>query len=156
LHPKTRGSSKEWDLKNYLKLIELLPKDKFKIFVTGTAEEGQAMKTELLDKNPDVTDATGKFEFEQFLAFLNKVDGIVAPSTGPLHIAAALGKLAIGLYPSIRPMDRQRWAPLGPKATYLALEGYCSQCKKQNYCECVNSISPEQVKETLIKLRGNT
>ena len=92
---------------------------------------------------------TGKMDFSQFIAFISAADGLVAASTGPLHIAAALGKKVVGLFPSIRPMHAGRWAPQGPKASYLALEKDCTDCKNSTHCACINSITPEQVKLAL-------
>ncbi|MBK7816470.1 MAG: hypothetical protein IPJ60_02290 [Sphingobacteriaceae bacterium] len=40
LHPKSKGSAKEWGLTNFSKLIQQLPKDKFQIFISGTKEDG--------------------------------------------------------------------------------------------------------------------
>ncbi|HXB10777.1 MAG TPA: glycosyltransferase family 9 protein [Bacteroidia bacterium] len=149
LHPKSRGSAREWDWKNWSKLVEILPADKFKLFVTGTESEGIEIRKNLLANHPEVNDLTGKLDFSQLIAFISQADGLVAASTGPLHIAAALGKTAIGLYPSIRPMHPGRWAPLGPKASYLALDKDCTACKKNTSCLCINTITPEQVKALL-------
>jgi len=149
LHPKSRGSAREWEWKNWNKLAEILPKEKFKLFVTSTENEGVEIRENLLKNHPDITDLTGKIDLTQLIAFISKADGLVACSTGPLHIAAALGKRAIGLYPSIRPMHPGRWAPLGTNATYLVLEKECSDCKKKNFCLCINSLTPEQVKALL-------
>lgn len=146
LHPLSRGSARNWDWKNYNRLIEILHPDKFNIFVTGTAEESLLITENILRYHPGVTDLTGKLSFEQLIAFIAHADGLVAASTGPLHIAAALGKKAIGVYPSIRPMHPGRWAPLGPKAHYLVLDKDCTDCKKGGYCKCINAITAEQVK----------
>ncbi|MGP8214549.1 MAG: glycosyltransferase family 9 protein [Bacteroidia bacterium] len=151
IHPKSRGSAREWDWKHYNKLVEILPKEKFKIFVTGTEEEGKIIRENLLNNHPEVIDMTGKLDFSQLIAFISKADGLVAASTGPLHLAAALGIKAIGLYPSLRPIHAGRWAPLGPDGHYLALEKNCTGCKNNTYCACINSITPEQVKELLLR-----
>ena len=150
LHPKSRGSAREWEWKNWNELADILPKEKFKLFVTGTETEGEEIRKNLLAGHPDIIDLTGKLDLSQLIAFISKVDGLVACSTGPLHIAAALGKRAIGLYPSIRPMHPGRWAPLGKKALYLALEKDCTDCKKKNYCACINSLRAEEVKALLL------
>ena len=149
IHPLSRGSARNWDWNNYNKLIEILPQDKFKIFVTGTEAESAAITENMLLYHPEVTDLTGKLDFTQLIAFIANIDGLVAASTGPLHIAAALGKKTIGLYPSIRPMHPGRWAPLGPKAKYLALDKDCVDCKNGNHCTCINTITAEQVKGLL-------
>ncbi|HXB06209.1 MAG TPA: hypothetical protein VNW04_03820, partial [Puia sp.] len=59
LHPKSRGSAREWGLDNFRQLIRLLPGEKFKIFITGTAAEGQQLRS-LLEEFPFLTDLTGK------------------------------------------------------------------------------------------------
>ena len=146
LHPLSRGSARNWDWKNYNRLIEILPADKVKIFITGTEGESAAITQNILMYHPGVTDMTGRLDFTQLIAFIASADALVAASTGPLHIAAALGKKAIGLYPPIRPMHPGRWAPLGPKATYLALNKDCIDCKAGGQCTCINSITAEQVK----------
>lgn len=149
LHPKSRGSAREWEWKNWNRLAEILPKEKFKLFVTGTENEGAEIRKNLLELHPHITDLTGKMDLAQLIAFISKADGLVACSTGPLHIAAALGKRAIGIFPPLRPMHPGRWAPLGVKATYLVLDKQCSECRKKSFCSCINAITPEQVKALL-------
>lgn len=86
------------------------------------------------------------------LSLINTCDALVAASTGTLHIAAALGKLAIGLFPSIRPMDAGRWAPIGKNAMALHQNKNCNLCKHQpENCNCIQSISPHQVIDILVK-----
>jgi len=150
IHPLSRGSARNWDWKNYNKLIEILPTNQYKIFVTGTEEETEQNTENILLYHSRVIDMTGRLSFAQLIAFINRTDGLVAASTGPLHIAAALGKRAIGLYPSIKPMHPGRWAPLGPKAKYLSLIKDCEDCRNGGKCVCINTIRPEQIKELLV------
>jgi ADP-heptose:LPS heptosyltransferase len=76
---------------------------------------------------------------------INDCDGLVSASTGPLHIAAALRKYALGLYPPIKPIHPGRWAPLGNKAEYLVLDKKCNDCRRTLDCQCIRSIKPEEV-----------
>ncbi len=152
LHPKSKGSAREWGLKNFGNLIEILPQDKFKIFITGTEAEGELVKQEILDKYPQVVDMTGKLTLKELVGFINATDGLIAASTGPLHIAAALGKVALGIYPPIRPMHPERWAPIGEKASYVVENQECSKCRKETQCECMESIQPVAVKNKLLSL----
>jgi heptosyltransferase III len=150
LHPKSKGSAREWGLDNFSRLIGLLPEDKYRIFITGTREEGALMKDFLYQHRNRVTDMTGKLSLAELLVFINSCDGLVAASTGPLHIAAALGKRAIGIYAPMRPIFPQRWAPLGKNATYLVLDKKCDACRKSGDCECIRAIIAEQVVEKLV------
>ncbi|TRZ75553.1 MAG: lipopolysaccharide heptosyltransferase family protein [Bacteroidetes bacterium] len=150
LHPKSKGSAREWGLDNFSRLIGLLPEDKFRIFITGTKEEGALMKDFLYQHRNRITDMTGKLSLTELLVFINSSDGMVAASTGPLHIAAALGKRAIGIYAPMRPIFPARWAPLGENATYLVLDKKCDACRKSDDCECIRAIRPEEVAEKLM------
>ncbi len=152
LHPKSKGSAREWNIKNYAALIDLLPKDIFKIFITGTASESEIIQSEIIRDHPWVTDLSGKLSLLEFSSFIANTDGLVACSTGPLHIAAALGKFAIGIFPPIKPMHPGRWAPVGTNATYLVLNKKCSKCRMVKQCECIESITPEMVKNKLMEI----
>lgn len=113
LHPKSQGSAQEWGLKKFTELVKLLDKNRFNILISGTEKERKLLD-ELFDAvGKDVTDITGLMDLTQFISFINHCDGLVANSTGPLHIAAVLGKHAFGIYPSQRPMHPGRWAPIG-------------------------------------------
>ncbi len=152
IHPSSKGSAREWGMKNYQKLIEIIPKDKFKIFISGTEEEGVFVRPFLVDKFPEVVDLSGKLTLDELISFISNIDGVLAASTGPLHIAASLGKHAVGLYSPMRPIHPGRWSPIGEKATYLVKEKYCSKCRNDNRCECIESITPEEVKEKFINI----
>ena len=73
----------------------------------------------------------------------------MAASTGPLHIAAALGKVAVGLYAPMHPIHPGRWAPIGEKAGYLVLNKMCNDCRKSMDCKCIRDIQPLQVIEKI-------
>jgi ADP-heptose:LPS heptosyltransferase len=152
LHPLSKGSAREWGMRNFQELLKQLPKDKFKIFISGTEEEGLMIRPFLVDPNPEVVDMTGKLSLDELISFISHADGVLAASTGPLHIAAALGRYALGIYAPMRPIHPGRWAPLGEKASYLVKEKYCSKCRNMNRCECIESITPSEVKERLLKM----
>jgi ADP-heptose:LPS heptosyltransferase len=150
LHPKSKGSAREWGLENFSKLISLLPNDKFRIFISGTKEDGEKMR-DLISQHPDVNDLTGKLSLQQFIAFIAKADALIAASTGPLHIAAALGKKAIGLFSSRRPIHPGRWMPLGVGAVALVNDPECENCRRGKDCDCIQKINPQQIVDLLLK-----
>jgi len=144
LHPKSKGSAKEWGLANFGKLISLLPMDKFNVFISGTDQDGKAMQ-DFITSNKSVINLTGKLSLQQFIAFINNCDGLVAASTGPLHIAAALNKKAIGLFSPKRPIHPGRWMPLGKNAHTLVFDPNCVKCAKKEDCDCITRIDPKQI-----------
>ncbi|MCB0778620.1 MAG: hypothetical protein KDC03_03595, partial [Flavobacteriales bacterium] len=82
---------------------------------------------------------------DQLIALIGASDALVAASTGPLHIAAASGKRAIGLFAPRRPIHPGRWAPLGPDAHALVHDPDCPTCASGRPCDCITRIGPEQV-----------
>jgi ADP-heptose:LPS heptosyltransferase len=117
-HMLSKGSALNWSLNQYQTLASLLPASECNIYITGTEEEGVRIRQGFqLDEH--IINVSGKLSLPQLIAFISSCDTLVAASTGPLHIASAVGIRAIGLYPSKRPMHPGRWMPLGAKATYL-------------------------------------
>jgi len=150
LHTKSKGSAREWGLDNFKKLIDILPKEKYKIFLSGTEEDGLLFRDRLLG-NVNVVDISGKMSLAQFISFINAADGLIAASTGPLHIAAALGKRALGIYPPIRPMHPGRWMPLGANADFVVQNKECSDCRNDSSCHCMLELSAELIASKIIK-----
>lgn len=144
LHPRSKGSAREWGLDNYSRLLTLLPKEKFRVFLTGTETDGATMM-EFIQKHPGLNDLTGKLSLDELISFIQQSDGLVAASTGPLHIASALGKKAIGIYAPMKPIHPGRWAPVGVHAAYLVKPADCSDCRKSGDCHCIREVSAEEV-----------
>ncbi len=146
LHPKSKGSAREWGLDNFEALIYLLDKTRYKIFISGTESEKKELAP-LLNKVADnITDVTGTMALHQFISFIAACDGLVACSTGPLHIAAAAGIDAYGIYPSIKPLHPGRWKPLGKKAQVFSLNKDCNDCRNMTQkCTCIKSIKVHDI-----------
>jgi ADP-heptose:LPS heptosyltransferase len=148
LHPRSRGSAREWGLAHFGQLARLLHAAGHRVFISGTAAEGEELADWLRENAAFLTaDLTGQLELPEFIACIAAADGLVAGSTGPLHLAAALGRYALGLYPPIRPMHPGRWAPLGPRAEYLVFERPdCQDCRAQPAaCPCIKAIEAAEV-----------
>jgi ADP-heptose:LPS heptosyltransferase len=124
LHPLSKGSAVDWPIEKYRELIVLLPESEFAVYITGTAEEGQRIREQGGITGPHVYDATGVFDLAQLIGFIEKCDALVAASTGPLHISAALGKHAIGLYSPKRPIHPGRWRPVGKRAQVICASAH--------------------------------
>ena len=121
-HIKSRGSAKEWAVKNYFRLAKLLSSNTFQIYLTGTKEEGALIHKEApgLINLSQVSDLTGTFSLDELIQFIQSSDGLIGASTGPLHIAAASGIFCLGLFPSQKPINALRWGPLGQKVQILS------------------------------------
>ncbi len=158
-HPKSNKNGREWPAEHFLSLAEKLPQDRFQIFVTGIAREGEVLGQEVpaLFNSPNVTNLCGRLDLQQFLALISRVDGMVASGTGPLHVAAAMGKHALGIFPPRDDIDPAHWAPIGEKGEYLCLDERCTpganRCPVDfpgGACACTAAIAPEQAMERIM------
>jgi ADP-heptose:LPS heptosyltransferase len=86
---------------------------------------------------------------DDLMSFISQADGLVACSTGVLHLAAALNKFVVGLYSPMRPIHPGRWKPIGKNANYLVLDKDCNACRRSRECACVNEITVEQVRQKI-------
>ncbi len=150
LHPKSKGSAREWGFKNYKLLINSLLKNNCRVFLTGTEEEGLLFREQLIFNNSDLIDLSGKMSLKELISFIAKVDSLVAASTGPLHIAAATGIQAVGIFPPIRPMHPGRWSPIGKNVKiFVTDKPYCTDCTNGQECKCMQDISYLDVNNVL-------
>jgi ADP-heptose:LPS heptosyltransferase len=141
LHLKSQGNALEWPPEKFLALAKLLKEDQYRIFISGTNKEGEEIRNEVpeLLSLPHVVNITDKFTLEEFIDFVQVIDGLVSSSTGPLHIAAINGLRCLGLYPDMRPKDATRWGPIGEKAEWIEDRG---SDLEQKY---LTDIEPQEV-----------
>ncbi|MEW6774054.1 MAG: glycosyltransferase family 9 protein [Bacteroidota bacterium] len=152
LHPKSKGSAREWGIKNFINLINILDKSKFQIILTGTNNELPELKP-IIEQCPDVLNLAGKTSLDELIALINECDALIAASTGTLHIAAMLGKHAIGIFPPIRPMHPGRWAPIGKNTHIFCKNTICNDCRKQpQQCHCIQEIQPSEIVSLLNRI----
>jgi len=67
LHPKSQGNGREWGLDNFIRLIHLLDKDRFQIFISGVQKERELLQPVFDAVGNEVTDimnraAQGEFD----------------------------------------------------------------------------------------------
>lgn len=148
LHPKSQGSAREWPMESYVQLTTLLVDRGYTVCFTGTEKEGAAFR-HLLPKNPHVIDTTGTLTMDQLLYLIKHSHGLVACSTGPLHLAGFLNVRTVGLFISKRPMHPGRWQPLGSQVITLVNDPNCAQCASKNPCNCIEKIQVEDVLNAL-------
>ncbi|MYM35774.1 glycosyl transferase family 9 [Duganella sp. FT94W] len=148
LHPKSNGNGREWPLAHYTELARMLADDPgVRVLVTGSPSEGQLLAEQApeLLALPNVENLCGKLDLAAFTALIGGCDGLVASGTGPLHLAAALGRPVVGLFPPLKPIDPARWAALGERATNLVRPQGCGNCADPAQCGCMLAITPQQV-----------
>ena len=144
IHPKSKGSAREWPAAHWRELCRILTDRGCAPVITGTAADKEAFVGEA---GGDFFFAAGRTDLHGLMRLIAESEGVIAASTGPLHLSAALGRKALGLYPPIRPMHPGRWAPRGPRAKALSLNIACSLCRRNAPCRCMQALEAAQVAE---------
>ena len=152
LHPRSNGHSKNWDPRHFAKLIDLLPKARYNIIVTGNQDERREIGPLLLDPYAGlIQDTMGRLSVPELISLCSQADGLVSNSTGPLHVAAGAGIHALGLYNYAYKTRPSRYGPIGPRAETLIYDENCPTCLANKGCDCINLISPERVQATVAR-----
>lgn len=146
LHPKSQGSAVEWPLGKYSQLAIELEKKGYSVFFTGTEKEGETFRPQITFTE-NIIDTSGKLTLSELILFISKCDGLVACSTGPLHIAGFLNIKTIGLFSPRRPIHPGRWKALGSNVHIIVNDENCEVCKKGKSCDCIEKISVDKVLE---------
>ena len=147
LHPKSKGSAIEWGIKNFNRLISILPENKFNIFITGTEEEGNLIQNELV-KSKNIYNLTGQMTLQELISFIRSSDFLLACSTGPLHIAASVGIHTLGIFSKKKPMHPERWRPIGKKVKIFTYKNASKLSDDEN----IKLISPKMVADYIESL----
>ncbi len=148
LHPLL-GSGVGWGLPNFKALIEAVDPQGYHCVITGTAAEAERYRPELPLHLAHVTDTGGRLDLAGLSGLIGACDAFVSASTGPLHLAAASGVRAIGLFSMRRPIFPTRWAPIGRDAHVLVHDPACARCASGRACDCIQRISPRRVIDLL-------
>ncbi|MCX8093178.1 MAG: glycosyltransferase family 9 protein [Candidatus Goldbacteria bacterium] len=159
VNPGTIMYTKRWPIENFIELSEMLIKDGFSVYIFGGLIDKPLI--EKLKKAVSEVKDIMTAGIKDFVYYVSKMDVFIAPDTGPLHIAAAVGVKTIGLF---GPSDPYLVAPLAPDSIYIKGTADCSPCyvpetvhrKEFLKCKdniCMKSITPEIVYE---KIKGKT
>ena len=144
-HPFSNKHGREWPLDYFFQLTKSLDISKYHIIITGSSTEGEPLQDTPLNDPQYVTNLCGKTSLTELFSLLAHADGIVVSSTGPLHMAAALGTRCLGLFPKEDIMSKTRWQALGPRATSIATDKPCTGSCSNTDCACMRALTPQMV-----------
>jgi heptosyltransferase I len=99
LHPFASKPIRNWSMKRYRSLVQELVQRQEHVVVTGS--KGQVWPYEI----EGCTNLTGKIELLELAALIKRARLVIAPDTGPLHMADILGTKLIGLYAASNPLS---------------------------------------------------
>jgi heptosyltransferase I len=158
IHPGMAGSALNWKIKNYLTLIREARANHV-VVVTGTlADEPWLVEIKREFRgDTQVKILQNILSSTDLLSVLAEAKCVVAPSTGVLHLAAALGVPAIGIYSPIRVQSPTRWKARGPQVVVLTPKVACPadfECLETKCKEfyCLDDIKIQDVLNEIEKV----
>ncbi len=113
VHPGSGGSAPNWDRERYRTLVRGLVETLGSwIVVTGDGSEPR-MDWGGEGWGERVLDLTGQLTVRRLMSVLSCFDVLVSSSTGPMHLAAALGIPCVAMFCPRKACSPARWGPLG-------------------------------------------
>jgi heptosyltransferase-3 len=116
IHPGSRGSAWHWPGAHYARLTEELSGAGMRVVVTGGASEAGACQH--VAGRTGISLA-GETDLPTLGAVLSRATLLVVGSTGPMHLAAALGTPVVALFSPLPSHAPDRWGPLGEGHTVI-------------------------------------
>jgi lipopolysaccharide heptosyltransferase II len=139
LLPGTNWPTKRWPVENFAALVQPL-RERFglKTVVAGSADDRD------LALRIGGIDATGKTTLRQLVALLERAQIVIANDSGPMHIAAALGKPLVTMFGPTNPV---RTGPYKREDSVVRIDIPCSPCYSRtcSHRSCLRWLGVEAV-----------
>lgn len=101
MHPKASSSERTWSEDRYAKIICDLQQRGIQVALTGTNEDEYFIKKimSLCPQSP--VNLAGRTNLKQLASVFKGALLVIAPDSGPIHLACAVGALTLGLYAAV-------------------------------------------------------
>jgi heptosyltransferase-2 len=154
LAPGAVGPSKRWPSAHYADLAQRLAGEGNRIWVIGGPGEKELAAEIAPPGRGDIRDLTGP-DLRNAIVALAAADAAVSNDSGLLHVAAALGTPAVGIF---GPTSPWHWAPLNPIAAIMEVASAlpCRPCHKPvcrlGHHLCMRDIPADQVASAIRRI----
>ena len=149
IQPGARWLNKRWPVENYTALVRELavarPDHRFAIMGSAADQPAGAAITQA---NPGrCLDLTGKVSLQEMVEWIRLSDLMISNDTGPMHVAAALGKPVVAIF---GPTEPRRTGPYGQLQNVIRIDLPCAPCLKSRChyykpMECLRGINADMV-----------
>ncbi len=143
IHIPSLGSAKVWSNSNFKQLLEVIlanVNNCYQVVLTGTTVDEEQVKriTGQLPPNNRIFEVF-ELSLKELAALLSVAKLFLGNSTGPIHIAAAVGTFVVGLYSPVKVESPLRWGPLTDKKKIFVPD------EDDNSRDVMNDIEPNEV-----------
>jgi lipopolysaccharide heptosyltransferase II len=149
LQPGARWENKRWPAEAFAALIPRLAAafPEYRFVILGSEADRELGATLARADGNRCLDLTGKISLPQMVEWIRLSRLMISNDTGPMHVAAAMGKPLVAMF---GPTEPRRTGPYGQLSNVIQMNLSCIPCMK-SYCtfskplECLRSISTETV-----------
>jgi heptosyltransferase-1 len=150
LQPGARWLNKRWPVEHFANLTQRLASDfaDLRFVILGGVADAPLGTTIAHTVPGRCLDLTGRSSLPEMVEILRIAALMVTNDTGPMHVAAALGKPVVGLF---GPTEPRRTGPYGQVERALRMtELPCVPCMKEHCAfakpmECLRALTPARV-----------
>jgi lipopolysaccharide heptosyltransferase II len=149
INPGANWYPKRWPLENFTELIKKV-KEQFpvNILITGAYKDKDLSQSIIRESGREVFDFTGRTTLGQLGALMQEADIVISADSGPMHIAAAVGKKVIALFGPTSALITGPY-PLGEhiiiqKKVSCSVPCYDKECRDYR---CMKAITVDEVLE---------
>ena len=145
IHPGSGGSSLSWSAQRFAELANILSRKDVPFVITAGDGEYELAR---YVAGSDERRIFEKLDIKSLAALYSMSAALIAPNTGTLHLADAVGTKTFSVYPLLRTMSLPRWSPINFKNGILLpqKDKVCKKCSKR--CEiypCPDQIAAEDM-----------
>ena len=149
IHPGSGDSSLNLPAKRFAEAADELARNlNAKIVFTGSEGEKNLIGFIRSHMQHESVDLAGKTTLRQLKAILKKCDVLISNSTGPMHLACALGIPTVAIFCPVFAAGPIRWGPYGEgHQVILPPVPMCFKCKPKNcpHFDCMEKIGADQI-----------
>jgi len=158
LQPGARWMNKRWPVEHFAELTRRLAAEYTDVCfaVLGSKDDQPLAETVCRAAMDRCLNLAGQTSLPEMIEWLRRCDLMVTNDTGPMHVAAALGKPVIGIF---GPTEPRRTGPYGQLGNVIQRRLPCSPCLKsrcawRQHMECLTTITPANVLELVRRELG--
>jgi len=157
LLPGARWESKRWPPQRWAELIGQLREEGHECVLLGGAEDRPIARQIARDCSVPVVSLVGQTTLRQLVALLDVAECVICHDSGPMHIAAALGRPLVALFGPTSPL---RTRPYSRPARIISPVVECAPCYRRvcplKHQACLRELTAAQVASELRALLEQT
>ena len=156
IQPGARWLNKRWPIDHYGQLIRQLGAayPDFRFAIMGSQEDSEAGAALAAADPRRCLDLTGKVSLPEMIEWIRLSELMISNDTGPMHVAAAIGKPVVAIF---GPTEPRRTGPYRQLQNVVRIDLPCAPCLKAHCTysrpiECLKAIPPAMVFDRVTQL----